>query len=70
MIKELILRAVSQRNGEKVFYYLVICMDMSYMVKSYSKFNNTYKQDEIIQMLEFFLLTTHLFSLVNLCFNR
>jgi len=54
MIKELILRVVSQRNGEKVFYYLVICMDMSYVVQSYSKFNNTYKQDAIIQMLDFF----------------
>ena len=54
MIKELILHAVSQRNGEKVFYYLGICMDMSYVVKSYSKLNNTCKQEEIIQMLDFF----------------
>ena len=70
MIKELILRAVSQRNGEKVFYYLVICMDMSYMVNSYSKFNNTYKQDEIIQMLNFFFIDNTFVQFGELVFQQ
>jgi len=35
--------------------YLVIGRDKSYFVKSHSKYNNKYKQDEIIQMLEFLI---------------
>jgi hypothetical protein len=36
------------------YQYLVIGRDKSYFVKSYSKSNNKYKQDEIIQMLDCF----------------
>ena len=35
--------------------YLVIGRDTSYFVESHSKYNNKYKQDEIIQMLEFLI---------------
>ena len=35
-----------------MYQYIVICKDNTYFVKSYSKSNNKYKQDEIIQMLD------------------
>jgi hypothetical protein len=53
IIIELIQRCLSKKNGEQMYQYLVICRDKTYFVKSYSKSNNKYKQDEIIQMLDF-----------------
>jgi hypothetical protein len=52
-IKELTQRCFSKRNGEQMYQYFVIGRNKSCFVQSYSKFNNTYKQDEIIQMLDF-----------------
>ena len=55
IIIELIQRCFSTKNGEHMYQYLVICSDKTYFVKSYPKSNNKYKQDEIIQMLEFLI---------------
>ena len=55
IIIELIQRCLSKKNGEQMYQYLVICRDKTYFVKSYSKSNNKYKQDEIIQMLDFLI---------------
>ena len=52
IIIELIQRCFSKKNGEQMYQYIVICKDNTYFVKSYSKSNNKYKQDEIIQMLD------------------
>jgi len=38
-----------------MYQYLVIGRDKSYFVKSHSKSNNKYNQDEIIQMLDFLI---------------
>jgi hypothetical protein len=38
-----------------MYQYLVIGRDKSYFVNSHSKTNNKYKQDEIIQMLDFLI---------------
>ena len=54
-IKELIQRCFSKKNGEQRYQYLVIGRDKSYLVKSTSKSNNKYKQDEIIQMFDFLI---------------
>ena len=55
IIIELIQRCLSKNNGQQMYQYLVICRDKTYFVKSYSKSNNKYKQDEIIQMLDFLI---------------
>ena len=55
IIIELIQRCFSKKNGEQMYQYLVICRDKIYFVKGYSKSNNKYKQDEIIQMLDFLI---------------
>jgi len=52
-IKKLIRRCFSKKNGEQRYQYIDIGRDKSYFVKSHSKSNNRYKQDEIIQMLNF-----------------
>jgi hypothetical protein len=54
-IKELIQRCFSKKNGEQRYQYLVIGRDKSYIVKSHSKSNNKYIQEEIIQMLSFLI---------------
>ena len=54
-IKELIQRCFSKKNGEQMYQYLVIGRDKSYFVKSHPKSSNKYKQDEIIQMLDFLI---------------
>ena len=54
-IKELIQRCFSKKNGEQRYQYLVIGRDKFYFVKSTSKSNNKYKQDEIIQMFDFLI---------------
>jgi len=41
--------------NEYQYQYLVIRIEKFYFVKSHSKFNNKYKQDEIIQMLDFLI---------------
>jgi len=38
-----------------MYQYLVIGRDKSYFVKSHSKSSNKYKQDEIIQLLDFLI---------------
>jgi hypothetical protein len=38
-----------------MYQYLVIGRDKSYFVKSHPKSSNKYKQDEIIQMLDFLI---------------
>jgi hypothetical protein len=48
---------------------LVIARDKSYVVNGNSKFNNKYKQDEIIQRLHL-SSTTYFSSLVYWCFNK
>ena len=53
-IKEWIQRCFSKKKGEQMYQYLVIGRDKSYFVKSHSKTNNKYKQDEIIRMIGFF----------------
>lgn len=53
-IKELTQRCFSKRNGG-MYQYFVIGRNKSCFVKSYSKSNNTYKQHEIVQMLDFFV---------------
>ena len=50
--KELTQRCLSKKNGGQRYQYLVI--GKSYFVKSQSKSNNKYKQEEIIQMLDLF----------------
>ena len=52
--KELTQRCFSKKSGGQSYQYLVI--GKSYFVKSHSKFNNKYKQDEIIQMLDYVVL--------------
>jgi hypothetical protein len=49
-IKEFIQRCFSKKNGGTEAIYLVIGRDKCYLVKSHSKFNNEYKQGEIIQI--------------------
>jgi hypothetical protein len=51
--KKLTQRCFSKKNGGQRSQYLVI--GKSYFVESHSKSNNKYKQDEIIQMLEFLI---------------
>jgi hypothetical protein len=53
-IKELIQRCFSKKNGDQRYLYLVVGRDKYCFVKSHSKAKNKYKQDEIIQMLDFF----------------
>jgi len=55
IIIELIQRCFSKKNVEQMYQYLVSCRDKTYFVKNYSKSNNKYKQDEIIQMLDFLI---------------
>jgi len=43
------------RNGEQRYQYLVIGRVKYCFVKNHSKANNKYKQDEIIQMLDFLI---------------
>ena len=62
IIIELIQRCFSKKNVEQMYQYLVSCRDKTYFVKNYSKSNNKYKQDEIIQMLDF--------SIDNICVVR
>ena len=45
----------SKKNGDQRYQYLVISRDKSYFVISHYKSNNKYKQDEIIQMLDFLI---------------
>ena len=52
-IKELIQRCFSKKKGEQC--YLVIGRDKYWLVKLYSKSNNKYQQNDIIQMLIFFI---------------
>ena len=52
--KKLTPRCFSKKNGGQRSQYLVI--GKSYFVKSHSKSNNKYKQDEIIQMLDYVVL--------------
>ena len=54
-IKELIQPYFSKKNGKQRYQYLVFGRDKSYFVKSYSNSNNKDKQDEIIQMIDFFI---------------
>ena len=54
-IKKMIQHYLSRKNGEQTYQYLVIDRDKSYFVKSLSLSNNKYKQDEIIQMLDFLI---------------
>ena len=49
-IKKMIQRCFLKKNGKQRYQYLVIVRDKIYFVKSHSKSNNEYKQDEIIQM--------------------
>jgi hypothetical protein len=51
----LIQRCSSKRNGEQRYQYLVIGSDKYCFVKNHSKANNKYKQDELIQMLDFLI---------------
>jgi hypothetical protein len=51
---ELIQRCFSKKKGEQRYQYLFIGRKKSYFVKSHSKLNNKYKQDEI-QMLDFLI---------------
>ena len=46
----MIQRCFLKKNGKQRYQYLVIGRDKIYFVKSHSKSNNEYKQDEIIQM--------------------
>ena len=55
IIKGLIQRCFSKKKGEQRYHYLVIGRDEYCFVKSHSKANNRYKQDEIIQMLDFLI---------------
>jgi hypothetical protein len=54
-IKELIQRCFSKKNGDQRYLYLVVGRDKYCFVKSHSKAKNKYKQDELIQMLDFFI---------------
>jgi hypothetical protein len=45
----------TRTRREQRYQYLAIGRDKSYFVKSYSKCNNKYKQDETIQMLDFII---------------
>ena len=51
----MIQRCSSKRNGEQRYQYLVIGSDKYCFVKNHSKANNKYKQDELIQMLDFLI---------------
>ena len=51
----MVQRCFSKKNREERYQYLVIGRDRSYFVKSHSKSNNKYKQDEIIQILGFLI---------------
>ena len=55
MNTELIQCCFSKKNGKQRYQCLVTGRDTSYFVKSHSKSNNNYKQDEIIQMLDCFI---------------
>ena len=54
-IKELNQRCFSQKNGEQRYQYLDAGRYKYCFVKSHWKANNTYKQDEIIQMFNFLI---------------
>ena len=55
MNTELIQCYFSKKNGTQRYQCLVTGRDKSYFVKSHSKSNNNYKQDEIIQILDFLI---------------
>jgi hypothetical protein len=46
---------MERKNGTQRYQCLVTGRDKSYFVKSHSKSNNNYKQDEIIQILDFLI---------------
>ena len=52
-IKELIKHCFSKKYGEQMYQYLAICRGKYCFVKKHSNANYKYKQDEIIQMLDF-----------------
>jgi len=45
----------SKKNREKCISILLLVRDKSYFVKVHSKPNFKYKQDEIIQILDFYI---------------
>ena len=51
----MVQRYFSKKNEEQRYQYLVIGRDKSYFVKSHSRSNNEYKQDDIIQRLDFLI---------------
>ena len=63
-----------------MYQYLVISRNKSDLVESYSKSNNKYKQNNIIQMFDLLIdntfvqliywSTTPLSSLLDMCFNK
>jgi hypothetical protein len=58
------------KEGEQIKgISILLLVVISYVVKSHSKSNNIYKQDETIQMLDF-LITACLSCLVDGCFNK
>jgi hypothetical protein len=50
-LQPLLSTSFKEENGEQIFQYRY----QSYFVKSHSNCNNKYKQDEIIQMLDFLI---------------
>jgi len=57
-----------KRNGKR--RYLVLGRDRSYFVKKNSDFTKKFSETDIINMLDFFLLTTYLLSLVDVFLTR
>ena len=66
--KELIQRCLSKKEIECFSTFLLVEISLAF-VKSPSKSNTKYKQDEVIQMLVF-ISTTYMSSLVDKCFNK
>ena len=53
--KSLIHRCFSKKNDEKRYKYIVVGREKTYFVKHRSESKNKYTEEEVIQMLEFFI---------------